>query len=167
MTNEGTSPPRRRLIEEMAVRNLSPTIRASYIHNVKKFSQYFGRSPDCLGLPRALHRAGGRALAGWGELGRVPAWVFPARARALNPVPGRVSGEACCCPQGWALELLLRSGAFGREERIFCLSGPALAARLGGRLQASLCRTLAGSALLEPLHAPRSHLRSSPAGGHR
>jgi site-specific recombinase XerD len=38
------------MIEDMTVRNLSPTTRASYIHNVKKFSQYFGRSPDCLGL---------------------------------------------------------------------------------------------------------------------
>lgn len=50
MTNEGISPLRRRMIEDMTVRNLSPTTRASYIHNVKKFSQYFGRSPDRLGL---------------------------------------------------------------------------------------------------------------------
>jgi len=50
MTNEGISPLRRRMIEDMSVRNLSPTTRASYIHNVKKFSQHFGRSPDCLGL---------------------------------------------------------------------------------------------------------------------
>jgi len=50
MTNEGISPLRRRMIEDMSVRNLSPTTRASYIHNMKKFSQYFGRSPDCLGL---------------------------------------------------------------------------------------------------------------------
>jgi integrase/recombinase XerD len=50
MTNEGISPLRRRMIEKMTIRNLSPTTRASYIHNVKKFSQYFGRSPDCLGL---------------------------------------------------------------------------------------------------------------------
>jgi site-specific recombinase XerD len=38
------------MIEDMTVRNLSPTTREVYIHNVKKFSQYFGRSPDCLGL---------------------------------------------------------------------------------------------------------------------
>src|SRR5215831_10279533 len=50
MTNEVISPLRRRMIEDMTVRNLSPTTRASYIHNVKKFSQYFGRSPDRLGL---------------------------------------------------------------------------------------------------------------------
>ena len=50
MTTEGISPLRRRMIEDMTVRNLSATTRASYIHNVKKFSQYFARSPDCLGL---------------------------------------------------------------------------------------------------------------------
>jgi integrase/recombinase XerD len=50
MTNEAISPQRRRMIEDMTVRNLSPTTRASYIHNVKKFSLHFGRSPDCLGL---------------------------------------------------------------------------------------------------------------------
>jgi integrase/recombinase XerD len=47
---ERMSPLRRRMIEDMTVRNLSPTTRAVYVHNVKKFSQYFGRSPDCLGL---------------------------------------------------------------------------------------------------------------------
>jgi integrase/recombinase XerD len=50
MTTEGISPLRRRMIEDMTVRNLSPTTRSSYIHHVKKFSLYFGRSPDCLGL---------------------------------------------------------------------------------------------------------------------
>jgi integrase/recombinase XerD len=50
MMNEDMSPLRRRMIEDMAVRNLSATTRASYIHNVKKFSQYFNRSPDRLGL---------------------------------------------------------------------------------------------------------------------
>jgi integrase/recombinase XerD len=50
MTNEGISPLRRRMIEDMTVRNLSPTTQGSYIHNVKKFSLHFGRSPDCLGL---------------------------------------------------------------------------------------------------------------------
>jgi integrase/recombinase XerD len=34
----------------MTVRNLSPTTQQSYIHAVKKFSLYFGRSLDRLGL---------------------------------------------------------------------------------------------------------------------
>jgi integrase/recombinase XerD len=50
MRTEAISPLRRRMIEDMRVRNLAPTTREVYIHNVKKFSQYFGRSPDCLGL---------------------------------------------------------------------------------------------------------------------
>jgi len=44
------SPLRRRMIEDMTVRNLSPATQRSYVHAVMKFSRYFGRSPDRLGL---------------------------------------------------------------------------------------------------------------------
>lgn len=44
------SPLRRRMIEDMTVRNLSPATQRSYLNAVSKFSQYFGRSPDHLGL---------------------------------------------------------------------------------------------------------------------
>jgi integrase/recombinase XerD len=44
------SPLRRRMIEDMTIRNLSPATQQSYLHAVSKFSQYFGRSPDQLGL---------------------------------------------------------------------------------------------------------------------
>ncbi len=44
------SPLRRRMIEDMTVRNLSPATQRSYLHAVTKFSQYFGRSPERLGL---------------------------------------------------------------------------------------------------------------------
>ena len=44
------SPLRRRMIEDMTVRNLSPATQRSYIHAVVKFSRFFGRSPDRLGL---------------------------------------------------------------------------------------------------------------------
>lgn len=44
------SPLRRRMIDDMTLRNLSPATQRSYLHVVTKFSRYFGRSPDRLGL---------------------------------------------------------------------------------------------------------------------
>ena len=45
-----TSPLRRRMIEDMTVRNLSPATQRSYVHAVSKFSRFFGRSPEALML---------------------------------------------------------------------------------------------------------------------
>jgi integrase/recombinase XerD len=44
------NPLRRRMIDDMTIRNLSPATQRSYLHAVTKFSRYFGRSPDRLGL---------------------------------------------------------------------------------------------------------------------
>jgi integrase len=44
------SPLRRRMIEDMKVRNLSPATQRCYVHAVAKFAQHFNRSPDRLGL---------------------------------------------------------------------------------------------------------------------
>ena len=44
------SPLRRRMIEDMTVRNLAPATRRSYVNAVAMFSRYFGRSPDRLDL---------------------------------------------------------------------------------------------------------------------
>lgn len=38
------SPLRRRMIEDMMIRNLSPATQRSYVHAVTKFSRHFGRS---------------------------------------------------------------------------------------------------------------------------
>ena len=54
------SPLRRRMIDDMMVRNLSPTTQQSYIYAVAKFSRHFNRSPDRLGLEPAC--ASGRCL---------------------------------------------------------------------------------------------------------
>ena len=44
------SPLRRRMIEDMTIRNLSPATQQSYLYAVSKFSRYFGHSPDRLGV---------------------------------------------------------------------------------------------------------------------
>ena len=44
------SPLRRRMIDDMSLRNLSPATQRSYVHAVKRFSRFHGRSPDQLGL---------------------------------------------------------------------------------------------------------------------
>jgi hypothetical protein len=43
-------PLRRRMIEDMTVRNLSRSTQQSYIYAVAKFSQHFNRAPDQLGM---------------------------------------------------------------------------------------------------------------------
>ena len=45
-----TSPLRRRMIEDMTIRNLSPATQQSYLYAVAKFSRHFNRSPNRLGL---------------------------------------------------------------------------------------------------------------------
>ena len=44
------SPLRRRMIEDMTVRNLSPATQRSYVHAVAKFGRFFARSPEKLDL---------------------------------------------------------------------------------------------------------------------
>ena len=45
------SPLRRRMIEDMTIRNLSPMTQRCNVHAVAKFAQHFNRSPDRLGVP--------------------------------------------------------------------------------------------------------------------
>jgi len=67
------SPLRRRMIEDMTIRNLSPTTQRSYMHAVSRFSQYFGRSPDRLGLEdvRAYQVHLASKGVAWGSLNQV------------------------------------------------------------------------------------------------
>jgi integrase/recombinase XerD len=44
------NPLRRRMIEDMKVRNLSPVTQRCYVHAVAKFAQYFKQPSDRLGL---------------------------------------------------------------------------------------------------------------------
>jgi site-specific recombinase XerD len=46
MTEKAISPLRRRLIEDMAIRRLSPKTQLHYIRHVKRFADFLGRSAD-------------------------------------------------------------------------------------------------------------------------
>ena len=46
MTHKAISPLRRRLIEDMTIRRLSPKTHYQYIRHVKKFADFLGRSAD-------------------------------------------------------------------------------------------------------------------------
>ena len=44
------SPLRRRMLEDMQLRNLSAATQRSYIHYVSRYAKYYGSSPEKLGL---------------------------------------------------------------------------------------------------------------------
>src|SRR5260221_14369099 len=46
MTDEAVSPLRRRMIEDMTIRKLSPKTQHDYVQRVKNFAAFLGRSPD-------------------------------------------------------------------------------------------------------------------------
>ena len=46
MTDECISPLRRRMIEDMTVRNFVPKTQSDYIRRVKNFAVFLGRTPD-------------------------------------------------------------------------------------------------------------------------
>ena len=50
MTDQTMSPLRRRMIEDMVIRNLSPKTQQGYIRTVKKIAAFLGRSPDTASL---------------------------------------------------------------------------------------------------------------------
>jgi integrase/recombinase XerD len=55
MTEKAISPLRRRLLEDMAIRRLSPKTQLHYIRHVKRFSDFLGRSAD-KATPEDVHR---------------------------------------------------------------------------------------------------------------
>src|SRR5881398_246013 len=76
---------RRRMIDDMTVRNLSPATQQSYVYAVAKFSRFFGCSPDRLGIAsgrrgsRRRRRDDYRWGPDFGGIGRC--WPIPADCR--------------------------------------------------------------------------------------
>ena len=46
MTEQAISPLRRRMIEDMTIRKFAPKTQQDYVHRVKNFAAFLGRSPD-------------------------------------------------------------------------------------------------------------------------
>src|ERR1700752_2678252 len=65
MTDEATSPLRRRMIEDMTIRKLAPKTQQGYIRTIKDFAAFLGRSPDTASFEDVrrfqLHLAGNGA----------------------------------------------------------------------------------------------------------
>lgn len=80
------SPLRRRMVEDMTVRNLSPATQRSYVSAVAKFSRHFGRSPDRLGLEevRAFQVHLVADGISWAYLGRYTHRVAIANSRLVS-----------------------------------------------------------------------------------
>ena len=104
------SPLRRRMIEDMKIRNLSPETQQSYVRAVAKFSRHFGQSPDRLGVEEVrryqVHLTSQRIA--WASLnqivcalrffygvtlGRAEEMELIAYARAPRKLPVVLSGE--------------------------------------------------------------------------
>jgi len=89
------SPLRRRMIEDMTIRNLSPATQRSYIQAVSRFSRYFGRSPDRLGLEdvRAYQVHLASKGVAWGSLNHVVCALrfFYGVTLGLATVPERIA----------------------------------------------------------------------------
>src|SRR5204863_342647 len=66
-TELSMSPLRRRMIEDMQIRNLTPNTQRVYVAQVVRFACHFGKSPDLLGPPEIrvylLHLTQERHLA--------------------------------------------------------------------------------------------------------
>jgi hypothetical protein len=94
------SPLRRRMIEDMTVRNLSPATQRSYLNAVSKFSRYFGRSPDHLGL-EDVHAFQVHLVAmgiSWPAL-----WIVSDKTQGASYADDALlTNRLLCTPQGWA-----------------------------------------------------------------
>ena len=115
------SPLRRRMIEDMTVRNLSPATQQSYLSVVSKLSRYFGRSPDRLRLtiascglpPMPRTREPCESVLAWETAGQssssnaATAWIAPAVSLSDGPNQGRHPGVASPAWRGVPLSFRL------------------------------------------------------------
>ena len=90
MTDEAMSPLRRRMIEDMTIRKLSPKTQQGYIRTIKNLAAFLGRSPDTASFEDIrrfqLHLASSGAGA---PILVARAWGVFVRTVATRTSPGR------------------------------------------------------------------------------
>ena len=109
------SPLRRRMIEDMTVRNLSPATQRSYLHAVAKFSRYFSRSPDRLDIEdvRAFQVFLVSQKISWPALNQTVCALRFVQAR-----PAEVRIAAHRAPAGGQAGLAVSFGIAREQERV-------------------------------------------------
>jgi Phage integrase, N-terminal SAM-like domain len=100
MTDTAISPLRRRMIEDMTIRQFRPTTQHNYVRFVKKFSIFFGRAPDkaafedvrryqlhltSQGISQAASTAGGHFRSGFGGIPASTVSVISTRKSESDP----------------------------------------------------------------------------------
>ena len=116
------TPLRRRMIEDLTIRNYSPHTRKAYVRYVARFARHFGRSPDSLTLlllpavntvaremsPRLpVARPARGALPAQGARGRAVLPVLAVLAVPVHPVArqgARVVDADLVAPPGLAFD---------------------------------------------------------------
>jgi hypothetical protein len=92
------TPLRRRMIEDMSIRNLSPVTQRCYLHVVMSFSRHFNCSPDRLGLTEV--RAYQVHLVSTGV-----SWqAFNQTICAMRPIVcAQVASRSCAAKATWSI----------------------------------------------------------------
>ena len=103
------SPLRRRMIEDMTIRNLSPATQHPTSMQSRDFSQYFGRSPDRLGVEdvRAYQVHLASKGVAWGSLNQVVCalrFLYGVTLGQATILRSGLSTPGCraSCPRCWA-----------------------------------------------------------------
>lgn len=94
------SPLRRRMVDDMQIRNLSPQTQGTYVRQVAQFSRHFGKSPEHLGPAEIrawqIHLAQDKGLAARS----ITVAVSALRFFYTSPSNGRVSSPTISPPDG-------------------------------------------------------------------
>ena len=99
------SPLRRRMIEDMQIRNLSPHTQRAYVEQVIRFARYFRQSPEHLGPAEIrtyqLYLAHERHLAASSIIVAVAALRFSTRSPSNGPGSSRTTSPTAGRPRSF------------------------------------------------------------------